>query len=117
MNPDQLSVSNIRNFFNRGGLKAMQNLQPHVFIALLFASTAFAQCDPNSAGTFTDTVFDSGADGSSTGGVDDNGGWSETAPYQYIEAGQKIIGDSFRVKGIVGTYDDVGAGNTPRDLE
>ena len=86
---------------------------------LLFAPTVFAQCDPNSAGGFTDTAYDSGADGSSTAGVDNNGGWNEDAPYPYIEAGQKIIGDSFRVKGIVGTYDGSGAGNgdTVRDLD
>ena len=101
------------------GWKSLQHLQLYVLFTLLFAPTVFAQCDPNSAGGFTDTAYDSGADGSSTGGVDNNGGWNEDAPYPYIEAGQKIIGDSFRVKGIVGTYDGSGAGNgdTVRDLD
>ena len=101
------------------GWKSLQHLQLYVLFTLLFAPTVFAQCDPNSAGGFTDTAYDSGADGSSTGGVDNNGGWNEDAPYPYIEAGQKIIGDSFRVKGIVGTYDGSGAGNgdTSKDLD
>ena len=101
------------------GWKSLQHLQLYVLFTLLFAPTVFAQCDPNSAGGFTDTAYDSGADGSSTGGVDNNGGWNEDAPYPYIEAGQKTIGDSFRVKGIVGTFDGSGAGNgdTARDLD
>ena len=97
------------------GWKSLQHLQLYVLFTLLFAPTVFAQCNPNSVGDFTDTQFDSGANG----GVDSNGGWHEDAPYPYIEAGQKIIGDSFRVKGIVGTYDGSGAGNgdTVRDLD
>ncbi len=97
------------------GCKSLQHLQLYVLFTLLFAPTVFAQCNPNSAGDFTDTQFDSGAND----GVDSNGGWNEDAPYPYIEAGQKIIGDSFRVKGIVGTYDGSGAGNgdTVRDLD
>jgi len=97
------------------GWNSLQHLQLYVLFTLLFAPTVFAQCNPNSAGDFTDTQFDSGA----IDGIDSNGGWNEDAPYPYIEAGQKIIGDSFRVKGIVGTYDDSGAGNgdTARDLD
>ncbi|MSR34468.1 MAG: hypothetical protein EXS12_06700 [Phycisphaerales bacterium] len=79
--------------------------------------SVFAQCDPSSAGNFTDTEFNTAADGSSTGGVDDNGGWNEEAPYPYIEAGQKIIGDSFRVKGVVGTYVNPASTNVSRDMD
>ncbi|MSR34194.1 MAG: hypothetical protein EXS12_05265, partial [Phycisphaerales bacterium] len=90
--------------------------------AFLVTGGAFAQCDPTSAGTFTDTVFDSGADGSSTGGIDDNGGWNqvdEFGEYLYMELGEHFPGSSFRVKGVVGTYDGNGSGNgdTSRDLD
>ena len=90
--------------------------------AFFVSGGAFAQCDSDSAGTFTDTAYDSGADGSSTGGVDDNGGWNQLDPngdYMYMELGDHAPGDSFRVKGIVGTYDGngSGSGDTSRDLD
>jgi len=74
--------------------------------AFFVSGGAFAQCDSDTAGTFTDTAFDSGADCSSTGGVDDNGGWNQldaNGDYMYMELGDHAPGDSFRVKGIVGT--------------
>ena len=91
--------------------------------ALFVAGGAFAQCDSNSGGDFTDTEFDSGADCSPTGGVDDNGGWNQTDPttgeYMYLSAGAFNPGDSFRVKGVVGTYNSPCDGEAPnsRDLD
>jgi len=90
--------------------------------ALFVAGGAFAQCDSSSGGDFTDTAFDSGADCSTTGGVDDNGGWNQldaNGDYMYLQAGAFNPGDSFRVKGVVGTYNspcDGGALNS-RDLD
>ena len=75
--------------------------------ALFVAGGAFAQCDSNSGGDFTDTEFDSGADCSPSAGVDDNGGWNQldaNGDYMYLSAGSYNPGDSFRVKGVVGTY-------------
>ena len=101
----------IQNMFKRNAICA------GVFVVAMGAPSVFAQCDPSSAGNFTDTEFNTGADGSSTGGVDDNGGWNEEAPYPYMEAGQKIIGDSFRVKGVVGTYVNPANTNVSRDMD
>ena len=91
--------------------------------ALFVAGGAFAQCDSSSGGDFTDTAFDSGADCSTTGGVDDNGGWNQldaNGDYMYLQAGAFNPGDSFRVKGVVGTYngpcDGTDARNS-RDLD
>ena len=91
--------------------------------ALFVAGGAFAQCDSSSGGDFTDTAFDSGADCSTTGGVDDNGGWNQldaNGDYMYLQAGAFNPGDSFRVKGVVGTYngpcDGTDAKNS-RDLD
>jgi len=90
--------------------------------ALFVAGGAFAQCDPDTAGDYTDTEFDSGADCSSTGGVDNNGGWNQldaNGDYMYLEAGDHAPGDSFRVKGVVGTYNGPcdGGNNNSRDLD
>ena len=91
--------------------------------AFFVSGGAFAQCDSDSAGTFTDTAYDSGADCSSTGGVDDNGGWNQVdanGDYMYMELGDHAPGDSFRVKGIVGTYNgpcDGSENDTSRDLD
>jgi len=101
----------IQNMFKRPALCA------GVFVVAMGTPSVFAQCDPSSAGNFTDTEFNTGADGSSTGGVDNNGGWNEEAPYPYMEAGQKIIGDSFRVKGVVGTYVNPASTNVSRDMD
>jgi hypothetical protein len=84
----------------------------------LHAARVFAQCDTATPGNFTDTRFDSGAACSDTGGHDDNGGWNET-PHVFIEAGTRSAEDSFRVTGVVGTYNrecDGGADDT-RDLD
>ena len=90
--------------------------------ALFVAGGAFAQCDPDTAGDYTDTEFDSGADCSPTAGVDNNGGWNQldaNGDYMYLEAGDHAPGDSFRVKGVVGTYNSScdGGNNNSRDLD
>lgn len=90
--------------------------------ALFVAGGAFAQCDASSGGDFTDTEFDSGADCSTTGGVDDNGGWNQldaNGDYMYLQAGSFNPGDSFRVKGVVGTYNSPcdGGDLNSRDLD
>ena len=90
--------------------------------ALFVAGGAFAQCDPDTAGDYTDTEFDSGADCSPTAGVDNNGGWNQldaNGDYMYLEAGDHAPGDSFRVKGVVGTYNGPcdGGNNNSRDLD
>lgn len=88
----------IQNMFKRNAICA------GVFVVAMGTPSVFAQCNSNGAGNFTDTEFNTGANGSSTGGVDDNGGWNESAPYPFLEAGARIPGESFRVKGVVGTY-------------
>ena len=90
--------------------------------ALFVAGGAFAQCDPDTAGDYTDTEFDSGADCSPTAGVDANGGWNQldaNGDYMFLEAGDYAPGTSFRVKGVVGTYNSScdGGNNNSRDLD
>ena len=90
--------------------------------ALFVAGGAFAQCDPASAGNFTDNEFDTGADCSTTGGVDANGGWNQLdadGEYMFLEAGEYSPGSSFRVQGVVGSYDSQcsGDGSNARDLD
>jgi hypothetical protein len=86
--------------------------------AMIVSAGVYAQCDTSTAGNFTDTRFDSGASCSDTGGVDENGGWNES-PNVFIEAGNRSIGDSFRVKGVVGTFDGncTDTGDSSRDLD
>ncbi|MCE9619357.1 MAG: hypothetical protein K8R92_05570 [Planctomycetes bacterium] len=90
-----------------------------IFLAASLAGAgAFAQCDPTSPGNFTDNRFDSGADCSNTGGVDENGGWNEPGS-PFIEAGSRSPGDVFRVQGVVGTYNKLcdSGDDDSRDLD
>jgi hypothetical protein len=76
------------------------------------------QCDLSTPGNFIDDRFDSGADCSDTGGVDENGGWDRTRPF--IEAGSGLMpGASFRVQGVVGMFNSACDGGvaTTRDLD